>query len=234
VDVAVTDSFGTDTLVSAYTYTANPTPDVDTIDPSEGLVDGGTLVTISGSTVVGVSDVQFGGVSGTGLSILDGTSLEVTTPPNPAGAVDVTVIGNGSDVLTDGFTYTDPGSFEDVGVGLAGQFGLIPDLGGSGDLAPGGDGFQLQTLLAKASAPGTMFVALTEGAAPFKGGTLYAFPFVLQFPIVNGPLGILNISGQIPVGTPPGLEIILQQAFSDGAAVQGVSLTQGLKLIVGA
>lgn len=234
VNVAVTDTFGTDTLVSAYTYTANPAPSVDTITPDSGLVAGGTVVTISGTTVLGVTEVQFGGVPGTGL-VLDGaTSLDVTTPSAPPGPVDVTVIGNGQDVLVDGFTYTDPGAFVNVGVGLAGQFGLVPNLTGTGDLSPGGAGFTLQTLLAKASAPGAMFIGLVVGAAPFKGGTLYAFPYVLQFPITNGPIGVLNLPGQIPVGIPPGTEIIVQQAFSDTAAVQDVSLTQGLKLIVGA
>ena len=58
----------------------------------------------------------------------------------------------------------DPGSFESFGVGLAGQFGLVPVLDGTGDLAPGGAGFTLQTVLAKPFAPGTMFVSLVQGA----------------------------------------------------------------------
>lgn len=235
VNVSVTDSFGTSTLNSAFSYTPNPTPAVDTIAPNTGNVTGGATVTISGTNVLGVTDVQFGGVSGTNLVIQSPTELKVDTPPAASsGEVDVTVLGNGSDVIVDGFGYFNQGSFTSIGPGLAGTFGSIPFLSGTGDLIPGGVGFSLITAAALPNTTGLLWASLTETALPFKGGTLYLFPIQLSLAVTASPFGSVVMSG-LPVdpAIPEGTAIIVQEAFVDAGAVAGVSLSNGLRITIG-
>ncbi len=233
VAVAVTDGFGTDTLPNAFTYTTNPTPALTMIEPDEGLIGGGEVVTITGTTVVGVTDVQFGGVSGTNLFVLDAQTIQVTTPQvGGAGAVDVTAIGNGSDTLVNGYTYVNPGQFIEIEPGHPGQLG-IPVLYGTGEIIPGGPNFQIQTAAVFPNSIGSMFISLDEGAVPFKGGTLYTIPLVIQVPIQASILGTIVLPASLDITVPPGLQIVLQQGFVDAGASNGVSLTNGLKIIVG-
>ncbi|MFT7462654.1 MAG: hypothetical protein ACI9EF_000996 [Pseudohongiellaceae bacterium] len=233
--ISVTDDFGTTTLGSGYTYTANPTPNVNTVGPTMGDIAGGTTVTISGTNVLGITDVQFGGVSGTNLSINSPTSLTVDTPSaGTSGPVDVLVLGNGSDTLVGGFVYFFEGSFTAIDPGIPGTFGSTPALAGSGDLVPGGSGFTLITAGIKGSAPGVLFVSLAEAALPFKGGLLYTFPILLTIDVQSSILGTLVISGlTIDPVIPGGTLIVVQEAFLDAAAVAGVSMSNGLKIVTG-
>ena len=67
-------------------------PDVATVAPRIGTIDGGTDVTITGVGLSGNTSVSFGGVAGTDVAVNDsGTQLTVTTPAHAAGALDVTV-----------------------------------------------------------------------------------------------------------------------------------------------
>lgn len=235
VSISVTDDFGTSTLAGGYTYTTNPAPSVSTVAPGMGDIAGGTTVTVSGVNVLGVTDVQFDGVSGTNLSINSATSLTVDTPANPqSGPVDVLVVGNGSDTLIGGFSYFFQGTFTAIQPGLPGTFGATPTLSGSGDLVPGGSGFNLLGASAAPNAPGVMFVSLAEAALPFKGGLLYTFPIVLTLDIQSSLFGTIVLSGlTIDPAIPGGTLIVLQTGFADAAAVAGVSLSNGLKIVTG-
>ena len=67
-------------------------PDVATVAPRIGTIDGGTEVTITGVGLSGNTSVSFGGVAGTDVAVNDsGTQITVTTPAHEAGALDVTV-----------------------------------------------------------------------------------------------------------------------------------------------
>lgn len=80
---------------------------VTTLTPDTGDAAGGDAVVVDGTQLGRVTSVTFGGVAGTAFSVVDEQTINVTTPANSAGAVDVVFIGaDGGDVtVTDGFTY---------------------------------------------------------------------------------------------------------------------------------
>ncbi len=233
VDVRVQNNAGSDTEVNGFTYVANPAPNISSLSPDQGLITGGTTVTIAGSNVLGVTDVQFGGVSGNSINIINSTALTVNTPPGAAGTVDVEAFGNGSDLIVDGFTYVAQGQFITIGVGHPGTGGVTPQLFGSGDLTPGGTGFDITGAAIQPGATGVLWVSLTEGAAPFKGGTVYTIPILLQIPVQANFIGLVGIPGTLDNTVPAGTEFVVQMAFSDAQASAGVSMSNGLKVVVG-
>lgn len=108
------------------TLATNPAPanfdfdanDVDTeapsnitIEPNEGVEEGGTVVRIFGDNLKGVTAVKFGGSGGTlgtalDVSAADEGVIEVTTPVHAPGAVDVFLDDGSTDTtVTGGFTY---------------------------------------------------------------------------------------------------------------------------------
>jgi hypothetical protein len=235
VDIVLTDSMGSSTLNNAFNYTANPTPDMNTVTPDVGDVAGGEIVTLTGPSAVGVTDVQFDGVSGTTLSILDAGTLEVTTPAGSGpGPVDVTVFGNGSDTLVDGYTYTAAGTVEEAGVGHPGLGGIIvPDLNANGDLVPGGSGFTLTCGIVSPNAIGALFASLAFTPVPFKGGFLYTIPIELNIPVQASFIGTVSVPVPLDASLPGGLEFWVQMAFAEAAASHGVSISNGLKITLG-
>ena len=125
------------------------------------------------------------------------------------------------------------------GIGLAGAGGLVPRLYGDGCPEPGAV-FDLTLDQVVGGASGALFVGLVPASLPFKGGTLLVAPITLQVAIaVGGTPGVAG-AGELtlPAFLPNdpgliGLSVFLQAAFSDTAAVQDVSLTQGLELEIG-
>lgn len=79
------------------------------LNPAEGPAAGGTVITVTGDNLEGVTAVNFGATAGTALDVTEAAngSIQVTTPPGTAGAVDVTLVdASGNTTLTGGFTYT--------------------------------------------------------------------------------------------------------------------------------
>ncbi len=103
-DVIVTNSVGSGTGTSLYTYVAAPT--VTGISPASGTDAGGTGVTITGTNLTGATGVTIGGSAATGITVINSTTITATTPAGTAGARDVTVttIG-GTGTGTGLFTY---------------------------------------------------------------------------------------------------------------------------------
>jgi hypothetical protein len=94
VQVTVTNAHGagrsTDPSVM---YTVEyPVPEMAGITPDSGSMLGGTVVTITGSGFSGATDVRFGRISATDLNPVSDSMLIVTSPPNTAGTVAVSVI----------------------------------------------------------------------------------------------------------------------------------------------
>ena len=231
-DVTVTDGDGSDTLTQAYFYSFDPPPDITTITPNQGDVAGGTRVEISGPSVVGVNDVQFDGVSGTDLDITSATTLAVTTPAGSIGPADVTASGSGSDTIVGGYTYVDPGQFVDIGPGVGGGLGQ-PLFTGTGSLVPASPtGFDLHVSNTFPSTVMTLYVSVSQGAFPFKGGTFYPVPILLQFTLVADQFGEVNLHSTVPGSTPSGAAFVMQCWMSDITAPFMVSGTNGLKAIV--
>lgn len=236
VDVTVVDIEGSSTLTDGFLYLFDPPPAIDTISPASGPVAGGTTVTVSGASVVGVTSVTFGGVAGTSLQVQSATSLTVDTPPGSIGAADVTAIGTGSDTVVSGFTYVDFGQFIDVGPsGLPGLVGE-PVLTGSGDLSPGSAvGATISLSLTLPFSPAVLFIGIgDEVPTPFKGGTLYPIPIVLEFTVSTDVSGAFVLPVIVPAATPSGLKFVLQYLVTDAFAPTGLGFSgsNGLKAIV--
>lgn len=231
-DVTVTDPDGSDTLVQAYFYSFDPPPDITTVTPNQGDVGGGTRVEVSGPSVIGVTDVQFDGVSGTDLDITSATTLAVNTPSGTLGPADVTAFGAGSDTIVGGYTYVNPGQFVDIGPGVGGGLGP-PVFTGSGSLVPASPtGFDLHVSNTFPSTVMTMYVSVSQGAFPFKGGTFYPVPILLQFTLVADQFGEVNLHSTVPGTTPSGASFVMQCWMSDITAPFMFSGTNGLKAIV--
>jgi len=229
-DVSVSDPEGVSTLPDAFVYSFNPAPSITDVEPGTGGIPGGTVVTITGPSVVGVSDVTFGGVSGTGLDIVSATELTVITPAHAIGLVNVTAVGNGSSTVTNGFEYIDEGSFVDLGPGKNGTLGVVK-LTGVGDLSAGSTtGFTLTLSNSYPLQPATLFVSLSQGALPFKGGTFYPVPIVTALTFNVDVFSKVVVPAAIPAGT-PSLSFVLQFWSLDPLASFGMSASNGLKCI---
>jgi len=233
VDVVVTDPEGSSTLAAAFTYTVNPAPDIASVTPDHGDVAGGTLVIVDGPSLLGVTGITFGGVPGTALQVLGPTQVQVTTPAGASGAADVVALGEGSSTLPGGFTYetSTTGSFVNIGPGIDGVY--FPALTGTGDLTPGSPGgFTLHATGIVPSVPSSLFFSLGQAAVPFKGGTFYPLPILLQLPFAPDFETNFVLPGQIPPGTPSGTAVTCQAWTVDIFAPKGFAATNGLKLIV--
>ncbi len=82
-------------------------PQVKSIKPNIGLVDGGTDVLISGSNFGTTVSVKFGGSAALNVRVLSDTEVQARTPPHQSATVDV-VVTNPDGVtgtLPYGFTY---------------------------------------------------------------------------------------------------------------------------------
>jgi len=93
------------TLTNAYSY--NPAPGVSVVSPSDGLVTGGTAVTVTGSNFSTGATVSFGGTAATNVTVVNGNTITTTTPAHSAGAVTVTVTNPDAQTgtLPNGYTY---------------------------------------------------------------------------------------------------------------------------------
>jgi len=125
------------------------------------------------------------------------------------------------------------------GLGLKGAGNIVPMLTGAGCPEPGAP-ITLKLSNAVGGASAALFVGLSKGALPFKGGTfqLGSVLLTLNFAVGGTPgvagAGALSLPSALPaIPALTGTSVFLQAAFSDAAAVQHVSLTQGLELEIG-
>jgi hypothetical protein len=124
VNVSVTDSDGTGTLVNGFLYVV---PTVTNVVPASGPIAGGTPVTITGTYFLVGASVDFGGAAGTSISVLSSTQLTCITPPHALGSVTVSVTdADGTGSLPNGFTYTSGGGGGPTG-GSEYMFVYFPD-----------------------------------------------------------------------------------------------------------
>jgi hypothetical protein len=120
-----------------------------------------------------------------------------------------------------------PTAWTAVGAGLAGSSGA-PSLAGTGTLAAGSAG-SLVLASAKAASPALLFVSFSSAPVAFKGGVLVAFPFVLTASFATSGAGAISLPFTWPSGVPSATSIWFQFAVQDGAALQGVALSNGLE-----
>lgn len=107
--------------------------------------------------------------------------------------------------------------------GVAGE----PLLYGNGTLAAG-SAAQLVLEEAAPSSQVALFVGLVEGAAPFKGGVLVPVPILLQLDLSTAAWGGFTVPFAVPSGL-SGVPVYFQSAIADGAASQGVALSNAMR-----
>lgn len=84
-----------------------PKPVITSVIPSSGSTVGGDSVVISGSNFYGTPSVKFGAMNSTSVTLVNGNTLNVISPANVSGSVDVTVTNPDgiSEILLNGFVY---------------------------------------------------------------------------------------------------------------------------------
>jgi hypothetical protein len=119
-----------------------------------------------------------------------------------------------------------PHPWADLGAPLAGVDG-DPLLVGTGSLQSSSPGaFTLSN--AAPDAPILLFVATKSTPAPFKGGLLKTFPFLLSYDFETGQDGSFELPFVWPAGVPSGLPFYYQFAIQDGEAPQNVALSNAI------
>lgn len=124
------------------------------------------------------------------------------------------------------------------GSGLAGTGGFVPQLGAFG-CPDVGSTFTLSIADVVGGAPGVIFVGLSSGAQPFKGGTFLIGSFALIQPCIAvgtpGAPGAGDMTFPVTFTDPIliGVDIFLQAAYADDGAVKNVSMTNGLRIQAG-
>ncbi len=120
------------------------------------------------------------------------------------------------------------------GAGLAGKGGFVPLLGviGCPDI---GSLFTISINDVVGGAAGVLFVGLAPAAVPFKGGTFLVGAVAAQIPVTVGGApgdagaGSLALPAMLTDPILSGVNICMQAGFSDGFAVKGVSLSNGVQ-----
>ncbi|MFJ6902723.1 IPT/TIG domain-containing protein [Streptomyces griseoluteus] len=88
--VTVTTPAGTSAASpDAYFFYAAP-PVLNTADPGQGPVSGGTVVTLTGTSLLNTSAVRFGATNATSFTVVSSTQITATAPPG-AGSTQITV-----------------------------------------------------------------------------------------------------------------------------------------------
>ncbi|MFD6023921.1 IPT/TIG domain-containing protein [Streptomyces griseoluteus] len=88
--VTVTTPAGTSAASpDAYFFYAAP-PVLNTADPGQGPVSGGTVVTLTGSSLLNASAVRFGATNATSFTVVSSTQITATAPPG-TGSTQITV-----------------------------------------------------------------------------------------------------------------------------------------------
>jgi len=83
-DVTVTTSSEVATLTAGFTV-VGATPTVTSVSPSQGVLAGGTPVTITGTNFTGATAVTFGGSAATSVVVVNSTTITCATPSAAAG-----------------------------------------------------------------------------------------------------------------------------------------------------
>lgn len=94
-------------LASAFTYLV-ATPELTAVAPSEGLIVGGTPITLTGSGFVVGATVTIGGQPARNVAVTSPTTITAVTPPGVPGGSMVLVTNPGGRItgLATGFTYS--------------------------------------------------------------------------------------------------------------------------------
>ncbi len=106
--IVINPDTGLDILEGGFTYIDYPK--IQSVEPAEGPVEGGTDITITGELFHQGAVVIIGGKAATNIQVTSETTIKAKTPANSFGYKDVMVINpdGGQAVLKDGFYYIPP------------------------------------------------------------------------------------------------------------------------------
>lgn len=124
------------------------------------------------------------------------------------------------------------GVFSDVGTGLAGEGGFVPDLFSTGCPAVGIT-FELGVVDGLGGAGGILFISATPASVPFLGGTLLVgSPVIASIPHsldgVGAGAGTTTFPFTIPAAAVGSVTFYAQAGYVDAGAVSNVSLTDAV------
>jgi hypothetical protein len=202
--ITVTNSEGTGTSSTAFTYYGSPA--ITSFTPTSGVP--GTTVTITGTNFTGTTSVRFGGVSASSFTVVNSTTIKAVVGAGASGNVSVTTQG-GSATMS-GFTYIPPQpptiiSFTPVR-GISGAIVTIigTNLGGTTSVRFGGVAvssftvvsFTTITSIVSNGASGDVTVTTPGGTATLAGFTFVYPPTLSSFTPTSGGSGTtITITG---------------------------------------
>ena len=121
-----------------------------------------------------------------------------------------------------------PLGYTDLGAGLAGTAGLIPQLAGGGPLTPGSPN-QVDLSYALPGATTHLVIGVALLNTPVKGGLLVPDPWVILSGLPVDALGRLSVPFSAPAGASPGTRFYLQYWIQDPGGPAGFSASNGLE-----
>lgn len=183
--------------------------------------------------------LNLGGTCGAALCCVDGCALAHSWSVAQSGTHTVILsewgldeVGSYDISLQCFFGTCPPPPFQPYGVGLAGTGGLEPKLSGAGVPQLGGS-VTINVSDGLASTGGVMVASPGQAHLPIFGGAVLVFPFAIVDMFVLDPGGAGGVTYTIPLMPAlVGVPFYAQAGFLDPGAVQGVSMTHGLKLTI--
>jgi glucose/arabinose dehydrogenase len=152
-----------------------------------------------------------------------GQSVDFITSFGTGGDGEVYIVDQGGEI----FRIIPDTAFEGIGSALAGTNGK-PILSGEGSMVVGTSG-AVHLTNALPSSPAALYIALSEGSAPFKGGVLKPIPILLSLFLGTSATGTIDIPwASWPPGLPPGTPVVFQWAIQDAGGPVGVALSNAL------
>ena len=128
------------------------------------------------------------------------------------------------------------GVFANYGPALAGSGGLRPRIEGHGNPTPGGP-ITIDVTQGLGAAPGVLLIGTDPIVFPFFGGTILALPTGSVAHTLGGSSGVAGAGSKVfpfVIPTDPlGARLYFQGIYLDAGAVQGLSMTDGLEMVIG-
>ncbi|HXQ58748.1 MAG TPA: IPT/TIG domain-containing protein, partial [Acidimicrobiales bacterium] len=237
VDVMVTGPGGTSATRKAdkFTFvTPPPPPTVTRLHPTSGSITGGTTVTITGTNFAGATAVKFGTTPASSFAVISARSISATSPPEKAGAVDVTVatpLGTSATSSADRFTFVPP---PPVVTALSPSSG--PATGGTNVTITGTNFTGATSILfgataassftvhssssiaaeAPAAAPGPVDVTVTTSGGKSATGTMDQYTFLPAHPTVTGYIRDIRPLSKMRSARPEAARLELTKARLEG------------------
>lgn len=186
------------TVPQKFYYVGGSPPSINTITPTNGIITGGTTVTITGTALSGAT-VKFGGTPGT-ITSTSATTVVVKTPPHAAAYVDVevTTMFTPSAIKSSGFLYVplpvqptintvNPNSGSAGGGtkldinGSNFQYGAVVSIGGTPGIGGSITATQIHNVVTPPHAAGKVDVTVTNPNAP-AATVLNGFTYTATIP----------------------------------------------------